>query len=72
MKDFLTGLIVFVIALLFSAVIGLLFGWVVTLLWNWIIPDIFGLTTITYWHGVGLLWLSGILFRSSNTATKQS
>ena len=39
-----------------------LFGWVVMLLWNWLMPDIFGLTTLTYWKAWGLLALSWILF----------
>jgi len=41
-----------------------LFGLVVMLLWNWLMPDIFGLRTITYWQGWGLLLLSHILFKS--------
>jgi hypothetical protein len=43
----------------FVAVIGL----VLRLLWNWLMPEIFGLTVITYWQSLGLLALSSILFR---------
>jgi hypothetical protein len=39
-----------------------LMGVAVLLLWNWLMPDIFGLTTITYWQSLGLLALSWILF----------
>jgi hypothetical protein len=38
-------------------------GWAVLLLWNWLMPAIFALPAITYWQAVGLLVLSGILFR---------
>jgi hypothetical protein len=38
-------------------------GWAVFLLWNWLMPTIFALHAITYWQAVGLLVLSGILFR---------
>ena len=40
-----------------------LFGFVTMLLWNWLMPEIFGLTTITYWQSWGLLILSCILFK---------
>lgn len=43
---------------------ALLFGFVVMWLWNWLMPDIFGLTTITFWQAWGLLVLSHILFKS--------
>ena len=31
-------------------------------LWNWLMPAVFGLRTITWWPGVGLLVLGKILF----------
>jgi len=45
-----------------------LFGWVVMLLWNWLMPEIFGLKTITYWQGGGLLALSSILFKGMGSS----
>jgi hypothetical protein len=42
-----------------------LFGWVVMILWNWLMPEIFGLTTVTYWQAWGLLVLSCILFKGN-------
>ena len=44
--------------------LALLFGLVVMWLWNWLMPDIFGLTTITFWQAWGLVVLSHILFKS--------
>ena len=44
--------------LLFVAV----FGFVVQYLWNWLMPDLFGLSELTYWKALGLLVLSKILF----------
>jgi len=38
-------------------------GLVVMWLWNWLVPDIFGLTTITYWQGWGISVLSAVLFK---------
>lgn len=45
-------------------VVGLiaLFGWVTMLLWNWLMPEIFGLTTISFWQAAGLLLLAKIFF----------
>ncbi|UOY08579.1 hypothetical protein L0P88_08495 [Muricauda sp. SCSIO 64092] len=44
--------------------VGLLFliGYVVMLLWNWLMPELFGLTTITYWQAFGILILAKIIF----------
>lgn len=40
------------------------------LLWNWLMPDIFGLTVISFWQAWGLNILTGIFFRSSKNSTK--
>ena len=37
-------------------------GEIVRLLWNWLVPALFGLRTITFWEGLGLLVLCRILF----------
>lgn len=42
--------------------IAILMGYVIMSLWNWLMPDIFGLTTITYWQAVGLFILAKFLF----------
>mgnify|MGYP005991324243 FL=1 len=42
--------------------IAVLFGFVIMWLWNWLMPDIFGLTTITYWQAVGLFILAKFIF----------
>lgn len=36
-------------------------------LWNWLMPAIFGIKIITFWQAWGLVWLTGILFKSSVT-----
>lgn len=38
------------------------FGFIIMHLWNWLMPGIFGLHTITFWQGLGLLILAKILF----------
>ena len=37
-------------------------GFVVMSLWNELAPELFGLKPITYWHAVGLLILTRMLF----------
>ncbi len=46
------------------AIVGFaaLFGYIIMSLWNWLMPDIFGLTTLTYWQAVGVFALAKILF----------
>lgn len=40
----------------------LLFGYGFMLLWNWLIPEVFGLPSLTYWQGVGILVMAKLLF----------
>ncbi len=55
----IVGMIIFGAA----AIIGLaiLFGYVIMWLWNWLMPDLFGLSPLTYWQAVGLFILLKIL-----------
>lgn len=39
-------------------------------LWNWLMPVIFNLPEITWTQALGLLLLSGFLFKSNNVSTK--
>ncbi|MBG6130258.1 hypothetical protein IWQ47_001659 [Aquimarina sp. EL_43] len=41
--------------------LAILFGFVIMWLWNWLMPEIFGLTTLTYWQAVGVFILFKIL-----------
>lgn len=47
--------------ILFLGFIALV-GYIFQLLWNGLMPDIFGLTTITYWQAVGLMLIAKLLF----------
>ena len=47
-----------------AAALALVFGLVVMALWNWLMPELFGLTTISYWQAWGLVLLAHILFKS--------
>jgi len=53
----------FVFVLPAFLVLAALMVWAFSALWNGLMPDIFGLRTITYWQGLGLIVLSWILFR---------
>ncbi len=50
----------------FAAAMAFVFGIVVMALWNWLMPEIFGLTTITYWQAWGFVLLAHILFKTGN------
>ena len=56
------------------AIVGLaiLFGFVIMWLWNWLMPEIFGLTTLTYWQAVGLFILFKILLGGCSGSGKNS
>lgn len=50
-----------VILLIASTILTLPVYW----LWNWLIPSIFGLRAVSMLEALGLLMLSGLLFRPS-------
>ena len=64
--DFL-GSLFFVI--LVVAGVALLFALPTMWLWNALMPDIFGLTQITFWQALGLNLLSGFLIKSSSSSS---
>lgn len=68
MKDLIVAFILATFMLLF---ISVLITFPFMLLWNWLMPIIFGLTKITFWQSLGLLILSGMLFRTSTKSEKQ-
>ena len=54
------------------AIIIVILGYPVMLLWNWLIPELFGLSEITFWQAIGLNILCTILFRPSINIKKQN
>ncbi len=66
-----------IVGLVILAIIGItglaiLFGFVIMWLWNWLMPELFGLTEITYWQGVGLFILFKILTGSCGSSSCDS
>lgn len=49
--------------------ITLLMALPVMWLWNWLMPELFGLSTLTFWQALGLSALTSLLFKSYNTGT---
>jgi hypothetical protein len=52
------------------AIMAILMALPTMLLWNWLMPEIFGLKTISFWQALGLLMLSGFLFKSTTSSSK--
>lgn len=61
MKDTLVTIGLFVVLIvLIPLILALPTMW----LWNWLMPEIFDLTTITFWQALGINILSNLLFKS--------
>ncbi|MBV1924036.1 MAG: hypothetical protein KUG68_08420 [Flavobacteriaceae bacterium] len=52
--------------------LAILLGFIIMWLWNGLMPELFGLTTITYWQGVGLFILLKILLGGCGGGGKSS
>lgn len=56
--------------------LAILFGFIIMWLWNWLMPEIFGLTTLSYWQAVGIFILFKILLGGcgfgSDSSSKKS
>jgi hypothetical protein len=48
--------------IILAVVLAFVLGFVLQALWNWIMPEVFGLTEISYWQAWGLLILGHLLF----------
>ena len=55
-----------------ALVVGMAFLFTLPVMWLWnaLMPDIFGLVEIGFWQALGLSLLSGFLFKSSNSSSK--
>ena len=47
---------------LLAGLIAVTAGYLFMTLWNWLMPALFGLRLITFWQGLGLLFLCRFLF----------
>ena len=61
-KDYATKGIKVLFFALFMVGVFFLVGYVLMQLWNWLMPELFGLTSITYWQAFGILVLAKIIF----------
>ena len=67
--DVFVGILgVIFIALIMFGYIALV-TWVIMLLWNALVPTIFGLTAISFWQSMGLMFLLSLLFKSGGPVT---
>lgn len=51
-----------IIGIIILAVCSLVIGAVAMVLWNWLMPSIFGLGTIDYWQGFGIVLFAKLVF----------
>lgn len=61
-KYYVTSAFKIFFMVIFAILFALLVGYAVMWLWNWLMPELFGLTPLTYWQAVGLLLLAKIFF----------
>lgn len=66
----IAGIIIF--GAIAIAGLAILFGFVLMWLWNWLMPEIFGLTTLTYWQAVGLFILLKIMIGGCGSGSSKS
>ena len=64
------GLVVFVLVLAFA--LSVLFAFPCMWLRNWLMPTLFGLKIINVFQAWGLLFLSGLLFKSPGSTSSSS
>lgn len=50
-------------------IVALLTALPVYLLWNWLMPEIFGLTTLTFIQALGLSMLAACLFKGGGSSS---
>ena len=56
---------------IWAIVIGLLLVWPLVWMWNFVMPDLFGVSTITYWQMFWLYILIQCLFKLNVTVNNK-
>lgn len=51
-----------ILGLIGAGVLAFVFAYFVLLLWNWLMPEIFGITSISFWQAVGIVVLARLIF----------
>ncbi len=51
------------------AIFSLIIAIPIYYLWNWLMPELFGLTVVTYWQAWGLSVLAAILFKGTSSSS---
>ncbi|MBI9069716.1 MAG: hypothetical protein JEZ09_20635 [Salinivirgaceae bacterium] len=51
-----------ILGILGAIALAFIFGYAVMWLWNWLMPELFGLSVLTFWKAVGLIILARLLF----------
>jgi hypothetical protein len=70
MEKLIAGLLIFIGALCLIPIFALIGAIPLYFLWNWLMSEIFALKAITFWQAFGLVFLTSILFKSTNTSSK--
>lgn len=68
MEKIIAVILIFILTIV---IVGLLAALPTMWLWNWLMPEIFNLIEITFGQALGLVVLSSLLFKSTNTKIKQ-
>lgn len=55
------------VGILIAAATAFILGLLVMWMWNWLMPILFGLETINYIQGWGIMFLCGLLFKGTTT-----
>lgn len=73
MKTLIGALALILGSLVLVVIIACLLAWPVMLLWNGcLVGAITGVNVIGFWQALGLMLLSGILFKSNSSSSKKS
>lgn len=71
-SDVLTNVaFAFAVVIVGVVIVSLILALPLMVLWDALMPDIFGLSVITFWQALGLNLLSGILFKSHAASSKE-
>ncbi len=71
MNKFFEKIVIAITTIFIVCIVEFLIAWPFMLLWNWLMPVIFGFCKIGFWQSLGLLILSGMIFRSSSNSSSK-
>lgn len=65
------GVGIILVVFLVAFILGFIMAWPVLWIWNWMMPDVFGVSEITYWQAFWGSFLAKLIFPNNTVSSSK-